>query len=60
MGGNAVLKNFIPTFNTSKDTWGISPTVIVVIRRFLSNLNRSSISGMDAELHILVAMRLPC
>jgi CBS domain-containing protein len=27
----------------------------LVIRRFLSNFNRSSISGMEAELHILVA-----
>jgi hypothetical protein len=60
MGGTAVLKNFVPTFDTSKATWGISPTVILVIRRFLSNFNRSSISGMDEELHIPVPMRLPC
>ena len=50
--------SFIPTFNISKGTWGISPTVILVIRRFQSNFNRSSISGMDAELHILVAMEV--
>jgi hypothetical protein len=32
----------------------------LLIRNFLRNFNRSNIFGTDAELHILVAMRLPC
>jgi hypothetical protein len=32
----------------------------LAIRRFLRNFNRSRVSGMEAELHILVATRLPC
>ena len=55
-----LFEKMLHAIGPPKATWGISPTVILVIGRFLSNFNRSSISGMDAELHILVAMRLPC